>query len=96
VILRLLVVVLAVFSAQAETRPVVLFYMTDSPDSVRSFLAHSGKIGILVPTWYSVDANGLVYGGTNPTVIGGGAEAAPAGDADRRQRREGRVAFAAA
>jgi spore germination protein YaaH len=69
VILRLILVVLAVVSAQAETRPVALFYMTDSPDSVRSFLAHSGKIGMLVPTWYSVDANGLVYGGPNHTVM---------------------------
>ena len=68
-ILRLILVVLAVVSAQAETRPVALFYMTDSPDSVRSFLAPSGKIGMLVPTWYSVDANGLVYGGPNHTVM---------------------------
>ena len=68
-ILRLVVVALAVASVQAETRPVALFYMTDSPDSVRSFLAHSGKIGMLVPTWYSVDANGLVYGGPNPAVM---------------------------
>lgn len=43
--------------------------MTDTPASVRSFLAHSSKIGILVPTWYSVDANGLVTGGPNPLVL---------------------------
>ena len=53
----------------AQNSPVALFYMTDSPDSVRSFLAHSDKIGILVPTWYSVDANGLVSGGPNPEVL---------------------------
>jgi spore germination protein YaaH len=53
----------------AQNRPVALFYMTNSPDSVRSFLAHSAKIGILVPTWYSVDANGLVSGAPNPEVL---------------------------
>jgi spore germination protein YaaH len=69
-ILRLLViVVVAAVAAQAETHPVALFYMTDEPASVRSFLAHSGKIDLLVPTWYSVDANGLVYGGPNPLVL---------------------------
>jgi spore germination protein YaaH len=58
----------AVF-ARAQKQPVALFYMTDNPDSVRSFLAHSAKIGILVPTWYSVDANGLVSGAPNPEVL---------------------------
>jgi spore germination protein YaaH len=53
----------------AQNQPVALFYMTDSPASVRSFLAHSSKIGILVPTWYSVDATGLVGGGANPLVL---------------------------
>jgi spore germination protein YaaH len=58
----------AVF-AHAQNHAVALFYMTDSPDSVRSFLAHSDKIDILVPTWYSVDANGLVSGAPNPEVL---------------------------
>lgn len=56
--------------AYAQTQPVALFYMTDSPDSVRSFLAHSEKVGLLVPTWYSVDGNGLVAGEPNPLVLG--------------------------
>lgn len=55
--------------AHAQNTPVALFYMTNSPDSVKSFLAHSNKIGILVPTWYSVDANGLVTGSPNPEVM---------------------------
>lgn len=55
--------------ARAQKQPVALFYMTNSPESVRSFLAHSAKIGILVPTWYSVDANGLVTGAPNPEVL---------------------------
>jgi spore germination protein YaaH len=65
----LLLVVLAAVAVQAETHQVALFYMTDDPESVRSFLAHSGKIGMLVPTWYSVDATGLVTGGPNPLVL---------------------------
>lgn len=55
--------------ARAATQPVALFYMTDTPASVQSFLAHSSKIGMLVPTWYSVDANGLVSGEPNPLVL---------------------------
>jgi len=49
--------------------PSALFYMTDAPDSVRSFLAHSGKIDVLVPAWYNVDENGLVTGAPNATVL---------------------------
>ena len=55
--------------ARAQNQPVALFYMTNSPGSVRSFLAHSKKIGILVPTWYSVDASGLVAGAPIPEVL---------------------------
>ncbi len=43
--------------------------MTDNPDSIRSFFAHSGKIDLLVPTWYNVDENGLVTGAPNPSVL---------------------------
>ena len=50
-------------------KPVALFYMMDSPDSIRSFLAHSAKIDLLVPTWYNVDENGLLTGAPNPTVL---------------------------
>jgi len=50
-------------------RPKALFYMTESPESVRSFLAHVNKVDIIVPTWYQVDANGLVWGGPNPLVL---------------------------
>jgi spore germination protein YaaH len=68
-ILRLVVVALFAATVRAETRPVSLFYMTETPDSVRSFMAHSGKIGLLVPMWYTADANGLVSGGPNPLVM---------------------------
>lgn len=56
-------------AAYAQNAPVSLFYMTNNPNSVRSFLAHSQQIGLLVPTWYSVNANGLVSGAPNPEVL---------------------------
>ena len=65
----LLILTLAAIPVGAQGRPVALFYMTENPDSVRSFLAHSRKIGLLVPTWYTVDATGLVSGGPNPLVL---------------------------
>jgi len=49
--------------------PSALLYMTDNPDSIRSFLAHADKIDVLVPTWYHVDENGLVTGAPNPLVM---------------------------
>ncbi len=49
--------------------PVALFYMTRSPESLRSFLAHSSQIDLLVPAWYNVDENGLVTGAPDPTVL---------------------------
>jgi spore germination protein YaaH len=52
-------------------QPKSLFYMTRDPKSVRSFFAHADKIDILVPTWYGVDADGLVSGGPNPLVLEG-------------------------
>src|SRR5580704_19161913 len=50
-------------------QPKALFYMTREPKSVRSFLAHADKIDLLVPAWYSVDADGLLSGGPNPLVL---------------------------
>ncbi|MFP5207798.1 MAG: glycosyl hydrolase family 18 protein [Acidobacteriota bacterium] len=49
--------------------PRAIFYMTDSPGSVRDFLAHSSQIGLLVPTWYQVDGEGLVNGAPNDIVL---------------------------
>jgi spore germination protein YaaH len=53
----------------AVAQPKALFYMTDNPNSVKSFAEHADKIDILVPAWYSVDGNGLVWGGPNPYVL---------------------------
>ncbi|HVC48371.1 MAG TPA: glycosyl hydrolase family 18 protein [Terracidiphilus sp.] len=53
----------------AHARPVALFYLTNDPGAIRSFLAHSAQIDLLVPTWYQVDENGLVTGAPNPLVL---------------------------
>ena len=46
-----------------------LFYMTESYECVNSFMEHYNKIDILVPTWYSVDKDGMVWGGPDPLVM---------------------------
>jgi spore germination protein YaaH len=66
--LFLLSIVLA-FARSLQAAPMALFYMTRSPQSVRSFLAHSSQIDVLVPTWYQVDENGLVTGAPDSTVL---------------------------
>ncbi|HTS05358.1 MAG TPA: glycosyl hydrolase family 18 protein [Candidatus Eisenbacteria bacterium] len=58
--------------ATAQTK--ALFYMTDNPNSVQSFLQHADKVDILVPAWYSTDGNGLVWGGPNPAVMKSAAD----------------------
>lgn len=68
---RLSLVFLLILSCavRLQAKPVALFYLTDTPDSIRSFQAHANKIDLLVPTWYSTDENGLVTGAPNPTVL---------------------------
>jgi spore germination protein YaaH len=68
---RLFLSILLVFTVipGLQAAPVALFYMTNSPDSIRSFLAHSSQIDLIVPTWYQVDENGLVTGAPEPTVL---------------------------
>ncbi len=46
-----------------------LFYMIGEQQSVNSFMEHCNKIDILVPTWYSVDKDGMVWGGPDPLVM---------------------------
>jgi spore germination protein YaaH len=67
----LIFVILTVISTAifATAQPKALFYMTTNPNSVKSFTDHADKVDILVPTWYSVDGNGLVWGGPNPDVL---------------------------
>lgn len=51
----------------AETK--ALFYLTARPESVRSFLANADKIDIVVPTVYSADEQGVVWGEPDPRVL---------------------------
>ncbi|WP_329741412.1 glycosyl hydrolase family 18 protein [Dyella sp. A6] len=53
------------FAAQ----PVALFYLMNTQKSLNSFEAHVDKIGLLVPTWYGVDNQGLVNGGPEKYVL---------------------------
>ena len=67
--LLLLCIALAAGAALASAQPKALFYMTDGVNSVKSFIDHADKIDTLIPAWYSVDGNGLVWGGPNPSVL---------------------------
>lgn len=58
----------------AAAQPKALFYMIETPNSVKSFVEHADKIDLIVPAWYSVDGNGLVWGGPNPEVIKAAAD----------------------
>jgi spore germination protein YaaH len=66
--MRLLILLLSL-ATLASAQPKALFYMMETPNSVKSFIEHADKIDILVPAWYSVDGNGLVWGGPNPDVM---------------------------
>jgi spore germination protein YaaH len=66
VICFLLIIISALM---ATAQPKALFYLTDNPNSIRSFTDHADKIDILVPAWYRVDGKGLVWGGPNPYVL---------------------------
>jgi len=58
----------------ASAQNKALFYMIETPNSVKSFVSHADKIDIIVPAWYHVDGNGLVWGGPNPEVLKAAAE----------------------
>jgi len=60
---------LFVSAALATAQSKALFYMTDGTNSIKSFTEHADKIDILVPAWYGVDGNGLMWGGPNPDVL---------------------------
>jgi spore germination protein YaaH len=66
--MKKLLLCLLLIAPAALAQPKTLFYMTDHPDSVRDFMQHQDKIDIIVPTWYNVDANGMVSGEPDPTV----------------------------
>ena len=58
-----------VTAVPAAAAPLAIFYLTNDPAGVRDFLQHSAQIGLLVPTWYQVDENGLVTGAPNDLVL---------------------------
>lgn len=62
-------VIVLLFTSVLKAQPKSLFYMTESPGSVSSFLDHASKIDIIVPTWYKVDKDGMVWGGPDPLVL---------------------------
>ncbi|MGH9398159.1 MAG: glycosyl hydrolase family 18 protein [Terriglobia bacterium] len=62
-------VLIALGALTARAQAKALFYMTSAPQSVRSFMEHANKIDILVPEWYSVDKDGMVWGGPDPLVL---------------------------
>lgn len=64
-----LVVLAFCATAKLQAAPVALFYLINAPNSIRSFVAHADKVDLLVPMWYSADANGLVSGAPEPLVM---------------------------
>lgn len=50
-------------------QPKAIFYLTSNPDSIRSFVSHAGQIDLVIPTVYSADEQGLVWGEPDPLVI---------------------------
>src|SRR5215475_11003204 len=64
-----LILFVLVAGASAAERPKSLFYLGDDSNSLHSFLDHADKIDILVPTWYQVNAEGMLSGGPNPLVL---------------------------
>ena len=63
-----MVLLLCIPTAWAKA-PAALFYLMETPKSMRSFEEHIDKIDLLVPTWYGVDGQGLVQGAPNPFVL---------------------------
>jgi len=64
-----LLIGLSAFLPQAHAAPRALFYLMETQKSVNAFVAHADKVDLLVPTWYGVDAAGLVNGAPNPMVL---------------------------
>ena len=61
---------LAAFTVPAAaTAQKTLFYMTTEGPSERDFMEHRAKIDIIVPTWYGVDEDGLVYGEPSMPIL---------------------------
>lgn len=46
-----------------------LFYYVDRESSWESLRRHAGQISVVAPAWYSVDAQGVVWGEADPLVL---------------------------
>lgn len=67
---RLLAVLCLLLPLAVHARaPSAMFYMLDQQKSIDAFERHANRIDVLVPTWYAVDAHGLVSGEPNPLVM---------------------------
>ena len=55
--------------ASVAGQPKALFYMTQSESSIRSFEANAPRVDIIVPTVYSVDPDGLVWGAPDARIV---------------------------
>jgi hypothetical protein len=66
---RLLSALMPASAAMAKSRRRFLFCMTEHTSSIQSFLQHAHKIDLPVPTSYSVDDTGLVWGGADELVL---------------------------
>jgi spore germination protein YaaH len=53
----------------ATAQPKALFYMNNTPASLKSFSDHADKVDILVPAWYSTDGSGVVQGSPSPDIL---------------------------
>jgi spore germination protein YaaH len=69
-LIGLLLAAMFVCGPALAAQPSALFYLIKTQKSVDSFVAHADKIGVLVPTWYGVDGQGLVNGAPDRYVLG--------------------------
>jgi len=67
--MRRLIAILVLAACAVQARPKSLFYLGRDAAGVQSFLDHADRVDILVPTWYNVDAAGVVTGQANATVM---------------------------
>ena len=64
-----LVLLLAPALVRAQGRPEALWYLTGREESVQSFLAHADQISVVAPQTFSMDSNGIVWGGVDSRVL---------------------------
>ena len=68
-VLFLIITMMGISHAFANTAPVRLFYYKDSGPALTSLLAHPSSIDILAPQAYHFDINGILVGSVSPLVL---------------------------